>query len=98
MEHVAARLDTEDFAKLVAGEAVSLTGYTNGREVRVKLILADIGWGQMLHVMRAAMERAVAQPELVDDPEVRAMAYRIKRLEPVEDEPCILPPGDPLKV
>ena len=116
MEHVATRLDAEDFKKLVSGEAVSLTGYTNGREVAVKLILADIGWGEMLHIVRAAMARIAYEPELIDDPEVRAMAHQIKKseliaaperamayrlkksAEPAEDEPCILPPGDPLKV
>jgi hypothetical protein len=95
-----ARIDLAAFKKLVAGEAVDIPGYSKDKDCIVSLILEDIGWGEMLAIVRAAMERAVNQPELVDDPEVRAMAYRIKatQTEPIEDEPCIIPPGDPLRV
>jgi len=88
MEHVVTRLDAADFQKLVAGEAVSLTGYTNGREVKVRLILADMGWGEMLRAVGTA-EGAVTGR--------MTGAGHIEEV-PREDEPCIIPPADPLRV
>jgi|SRR5215471_17591860 len=95
---VFARLDADDFKKLVEGVAVDISGYRKGKECMVSLILADIGWDEMRNIIRAAIERSIDQPELIDDPAVRAMAHRIKQAEPIEDEPCIIPPGDPLRV
>jgi hypothetical protein len=75
MDKVYARLDAGAFQALVEGRAVDLPGtLASGQTATVRLILADIGWGNMMKAIGAAMQAEAEPPE-----------------------PCIIPPGEPLR-
>lgn len=52
---VRGKIEYEDFAALVSGREVELAGWGSSGPVTVKLILADIGFAQML----IAIDRAI---------------------------------------